>query len=106
MRARHHHGKRRPLHGEAGDRASGGSAAHAPRLRGEGEAGKARADKRARGGGNWIKGAIKRPGALHRALHVPEGQKIPAAKLQKAAHSDNPRLRQEANLAKTLKKMH
>lgn len=55
--------------------------------------------------GGWIKGAIKHPGALHRELHVPEGEKIPAAKLAKAAHSENPKLRRRAVLAKTLKKM-
>lgn len=51
----------------------------------------------------WIQGAIKHPGALHRALHVPEGEKIPAKKLAKAAHSSNPTMRKRANLAKTLK---
>jgi hypothetical protein len=30
---------------------------------------------------------VKHPGALHRALGVPQGQKIPAKKLRKAAHS-------------------
>jgi len=55
---------------------------------------------------NWIQGAIKKPGALHKQLGVPEGKKIPAAKLNKAAHSDNPLLRKRANLAKTLKKFH
>jgi hypothetical protein len=54
----------------------------------------------------WIQGAIKRPGALHRALGVPQGQKIPAGKLAAAARSKNPRIRREANLAKTLKRMH
>lgn len=54
----------------------------------------------------WIQSAIKRPGALHRALHVPEGEKIPAKKMSKAAHSDNPRMRKMANLASTLKAMH
>ena len=54
----------------------------------------------------WIQGAIKRPGALHKALHVPAGEKIPAKKMSKAAHSDNPRMRKMANLAKTLKGMH
>lgn len=44
-------------------------------------------------------------GALHRELGVPEGEKIPAAKLEKAAHSDNPTLRRRAALAKTLKKL-
>lgn len=57
-------------------------------------------------GGKWIAGAIKHPGALHKALHVPQGQKIPAAKLAKAAHSSNPTMRRRANLAKTLKGMH
>jgi hypothetical protein len=54
----------------------------------------------------WIQGAIKHPGALHKQLHVPAGEKIPAKKLEKAAHSDNPLLAKRANLAKTLKKMH
>ena len=34
-----------------------------------------------RTGGKWIAGAIKHPGALHRALKVPMGKKIPAKKL-------------------------
>jgi hypothetical protein len=38
-------------------------------------------------------------GALHRALHVPEGKKIPAAKMAKAAHSKNPRVRKMVGLA-------
>lgn len=54
---------------------------------------------------NWIKGAIKHPGALHRALGVPAGQKIPASKMAKAIHSSSPRMRRMANLAKTLGKM-
>jgi len=54
----------------------------------------------------WIQKAIKHPGALHRALHVPEGEKIPAKKLAKAAKSDNPTLARRANLAKTLGHMH
>lgn len=53
---------------------------------------------------NWIAGATKNKGALHRSLGVPEGKKIPAGKLAKAAKSDNPKLRKQANLAKTLKK--
>lgn len=55
---------------------------------------------------NWISGAIKKPGALHKELGVPKGKKIPEAKLEKAEHSDNPKLRKRANLAETLKKMH
>ena len=30
---------------------------------------------------NWIAGAIKKPGALHKDLGVPAGKKIPSAKL-------------------------
>ncbi len=54
----------------------------------------------------WIKGAIKHPGALHEALHVPEGKKIPAKKLAKASHSSSPLMRKRVALAKTLGKMH
>jgi hypothetical protein len=43
---------------------------------------------------------------LHRELHVPQGEKIPAKKLAKAAHSENPTLAKRARLAQTLKKMH
>ena len=57
-------------------------------------------------GKNWIAGAIKHPGALHRELGVPEGQKIPASKISKAAHSSNPTLARRARLAETLKKLH
>ena len=54
---------------------------------------------------NWIAGAIKRPGALHRALHVPQGEKIPAGKLEVAAHKKG-KVGSEARLAKTLKSFH
>lgn len=54
----------------------------------------------------WIQTAIKRPGALHRALHVPLDQKIPEGKINTAEHSKNPRIRKEANLAHTLSKFH
>jgi len=53
---------------------------------------------------NWIRGAIKHPGALHRALHVKQGEKIPAKKLKVKA-SDSPKLKRMKILAKTLKKM-
>lgn len=55
--------------------------------------------------GNWIKAAVKHPGALHRTLGVPADQPIPAAKLAKAAHSSNPTTAKRARLAQTLKKM-
>lgn len=54
----------------------------------------------------WIQGAIKHPGALHKELHVPEGKKIPAKKLTKAAHSPNLLLKRRAKLAQTLRRMH
>lgn len=54
---------------------------------------------------NWIKGAIKKPGALHKALDVPAGEKIPAKKLAKAAKSKSPLMQKRVALAKTLKKM-
>jgi len=52
---------------------------------------------------NWIRDAIKKPGALHKSLHVPKGEKIPESKLEKAEHSKNPKLRARARLAETLK---
>lgn len=54
----------------------------------------------------WIQSAVKHPGALRKELHVPEGETIPAKKLAKAAHSDNPTLAKRAQLAETLKKLH
>ena len=54
---------------------------------------------------NWIAGAVKNKGALHRALKVPEGEKIPAEKMAKAAKSTNPKVAKMANLAKTLGKL-
>ena len=54
----------------------------------------------------WIQEAIKKPGALHKSLHIKPGEKIPESKLKKAEHSKNPTLKKRANLAETLKKMH
>lgn len=53
---------------------------------------------------NWISGAIKHPGALHRELGVPEGEKIPRSKIDAAARKGG-KLGQRARLAKTLGKM-
>lgn len=53
----------------------------------------------------WIKSAIKKPGQLHRDLGVPEGQKIPEAKIEAAAKKGG-KTGQRARLAKTLGKMH
>ena len=52
---------------------------------------------------NWIAGATKNKGALHRNLGVPEGQKIPEAKLAAGAKSASPTIRKEVALARTLK---
>ncbi len=54
----------------------------------------------------WIQDINMKKGALHKALHVKEGEKIPEAKLKKAEHSKNPKTAKKANLAETLKKMH
>ncbi len=54
---------------------------------------------------DWIEGAIKKPGALRKALHVKEGEKIPEKKLEKAEKSKNPTMRKRAQLAQTLSKM-
>jgi hypothetical protein len=53
----------------------------------------------------FIQKAIKKPGALREELKVKKGKKIPEAKLEKAEHSKNPKLRARANLAETLKKL-
>lgn len=55
-------------------------------------------------GGNWIQGAIKKPGALREQLGVKEGEKIPKAKLAAAAKKGG-KLGQRARLAITLGKM-
>ena len=54
---------------------------------------------------HWIANATRNHGALHRALGVPQGKKIPAKKLAKAEHAKG-KLGKEARLAKTLKGLH
>lgn len=54
---------------------------------------------------NWIAGAIKHKGALHKELGVPEGKKIPSAKLNAAADKGGLEGKR-ARLAKVLKKYH
>ncbi len=51
---------------------------------------------------NWIAGAIKHKGALHRDLHVKAGDKIPESKLKKA-ESMGGKVGKRARLAETLK---
>ena len=50
----------------------------------------------------WIQKAIKKPGALHKELGVPEGKKIPAKKLASAAKKPG-KEGKRARLAETLK---
>lgn len=50
----------------------------------------------------WIASAIKKPGALHKELGVPQGQKIPAGKLAAAAKKPG-KEGKRARLAETLK---
>jgi hypothetical protein len=54
---------------------------------------------------NWIKGAVsKHPGALHRNLGIPEGQKIPPETLASAAGRPGV-VGREARLAQTLARL-
>lgn len=50
----------------------------------------------------WIKGAIKHPGALHKALGIKQGEKIPVKKL-KSAEKKGGKIAKEAHLAETLR---
>jgi hypothetical protein len=50
----------------------------------------------------WIQKAIKKPGALHKQLGVPEDEKIPASKLAAAAKKGG-KLGKRARLAQTLR---
>jgi hypothetical protein len=52
---------------------------------------------------NWIKGAVKHPGALKKELGVKEGDKIPKEKLEKAAKAKGKEGRR-ARLAMELEK--
>ena len=54
--------------------------------------------------GKWIQKAIKKPGALHRDLGVPQDEKIPKNKI-KAAAKEGGKVGQRARLAMTLGKM-
>ena len=52
----------------------------------------------------WIQKAIKKPGALHKQMGVPKGEKIPAKKLAAAAKKPG-KMGQRARLAQTLSKI-
>lgn len=53
---------------------------------------------------NWIKDATKNKGGLHRSLGVPEGEKIPASKIEEAAKRGG-KVGKQARLAMVLKKV-
>lgn len=52
----------------------------------------------------WIQGMHMKKGALHKELGVPQGKKIPEAKL-KAAEKKGGKEGKRAHLAETLKKL-
>ena len=54
---------------------------------------------------NWIAGAVENKGALRKELKAKPGQKIPLAKLNKAAKAPG-KLGMRARLAKTLRGFH
>ncbi len=55
-------------------------------------------------GKKFIQGAIKKPGALHKQLGVPQGKTIPKAKIELAAKKGG-KLGQRARFAETLEKL-
>lgn len=78
--------------------------------RGMGDMSKSKMPKGACSGGKMAEGgstkfiqkAIKKPGALHEQMGVPQGKKIPAKKLAKAAKAPG-KLGQRARFAQLLK---
>ena len=54
---------------------------------------------------NWIKDAIKKPGALRKTTHTPVGKNIPKSKLDDLAKQPG-KTGQRARFALTLRKMH
>lgn len=53
--------------------------------------------------GDWMEHAVKHPGALHEELGIPEGKKIPASTLARAAKAGG-KLGMRARLAEQFKK--
>lgn len=54
---------------------------------------------------NWIAGATRNKGGLHRSLGVPEGQRIPRTEIVQASRVGG-RVGKQARLALTLEGMH
>ena len=53
---------------------------------------------------HWIQKAIKKPGSLHKALGVPEDEKIPSGEL-KVKPGDSSLMKKRKILAKNLKRL-
>lgn len=53
---------------------------------------------------NWISGATKNKGGLHRSLGIPQGKPIPEKRLE-AAEKKGGKVGKEARLAETLGKL-
>lgn len=53
---------------------------------------------------NFISAAIKKPGQLHKDLHVKEGKKIPLKKIEEATKGSG-KTAQRARLSLTLRKI-
>lgn len=53
-----------------------------------------------------MKGVGGEKGKLHRELGIPEGEKIPAKRLEEAEHSKDPEVKRDAIRAKTMEGWH
>jgi hypothetical protein len=45
-------------------------------------------------------------GLFHKATGTPAGDKIPMSKIEKGLHSDDPKIRKEANFARNAREWH
>jgi len=52
----------------------------------------------------WIQDAVKKPGDLHKKLHVPEDENIPEEKIENAEKSGDKNLKEKAQFAENVKK--
>jgi len=52
----------------------------------------------------WIQNAVKKPGDLHKKLHVPEDENIPEEKIENAEKSGDKNLKEKAQFAENVKK--
>lgn len=51
----------------------------------------------------WIQDAVKKPGDLHKKLHIPEDEKIPESKIEEAEESGSKDLKEKAQFAENVK---